>query len=43
MSKYKFNIDNYRTKIPQNSPEKFGDSDFLYTFALAIEKHAMRK
>lgn len=33
----------FRTKIPQNSPEKFGDSDFLYTFALAIEKHAMRK
>lgn len=33
----------FRTKIPQNSPEKFGDSDFLYTFALAIGKHAMRK
>lgn len=33
----------FRAKIPQNSPEKFGDSDFLYTFALAIGKHAMRK
>lgn len=33
----------FRAKIPQNSLEKFGDSDFLYTFALAIGKHAMRK
>lgn len=35
--------DRFHSKNPQNGPEKFGVSDFLYTFALAIVKHTLRK
>lgn len=33
----------FAIKNPQNPQKKFGVSDFLFTFALAIAKHAMRK
>ena len=36
-------VEGHIVKNLQNRIEKFGDSDFLATFAFAITKHAMRK